>query len=221
MVTQVDQELATRCSVYSLLARCLAMRSTWDAELVEGLASESQAAPGGLAPALRAVAGEMRAALAAGPEELQAIDVDHARLFLGPFEIAAAPYESLYLDPEHRLMSVVSQAVEAAYREAGLAVGGDVRDAPDHICTELEFMHYLLFKQLHEQEPCWGARASRFWEQHLGRWLPSLAAAIGGAGAHPYYDKVAALAQELVRIEGDVAPTCGRGRLSAVKPHSG
>lgn len=67
--------------------------------------------------------------------------IDYAALFVGPFELLAAPYGSVYLDRDRRIMGDSTMAVLQLYREAGLKV--DVKDAPDHIAIELEFMHYL------------------------------------------------------------------------------
>lgn len=69
------------------------------------------------------------------------MQVDYAALFVGPFELLAAPYGSIYLDRNKRIMGDSTMAVLQLYREVGLKV--DVRDAPDHIAIELEFMHYL------------------------------------------------------------------------------
>lgn len=67
--------------------------------------------------------------------------VDYAALFVGPFELPAAPYGSVYLDKSKRIMGDSTMAVLQLYRDAGLKV--DVKDAPDHIAIELEFIHYL------------------------------------------------------------------------------
>ena len=67
--------------------------------------------------------------------------VDYAALFVGPFELPAAPYGSVYLERSKRIMGDSTMAVLQLYREAGLKL--DVKDAPDHIAIELEFMHYL------------------------------------------------------------------------------
>ena len=52
-------------------------------------------------------------------------------------------------------------------------------DHPDHLCAELEFMHYLAFKEAaaytHEGEPGAARRGQRdFLERHLSRWLPKV-----------------------------------------------
>lgn len=67
--------------------------------------------------------------------------VDYAALFIGPFALPAAPYGSVYLDRNKRIMGDSTITVLQLYREAGLKI--DVKDAPDHIAIELEFIHYL------------------------------------------------------------------------------
>lgn len=67
--------------------------------------------------------------------------VDYAALFVGPFELLAAPYGSVYMERTKRIMGDSTMAVLDLYREAGLTV--DVKEAPDHIAIELEFLHYL------------------------------------------------------------------------------
>jgi putative dimethyl sulfoxide reductase chaperone len=69
------------------------------------------------------------------------MQVDYAALFVGPFELLAAPYGSVYLERTKRIMGDSTMAVLDLYRQAGLKV--DIKDAPDHIAIELEFLHYL------------------------------------------------------------------------------
>ncbi|MFO7905903.1 MAG: molecular chaperone TorD family protein, partial [Pirellulaceae bacterium] len=112
----------------------------------------------------------------------------HARLFLGPFEILAPPYASLYLDPSRRLMGQFSRQAETAYAEAGLALGPGPREAPDHIAHELEFMYYLVFQEVADGHGVWADRQRRFWMSHLGRWLPDFADDVRQADCHPFYN---------------------------------
>jgi TorA maturation chaperone TorD len=73
------------------------------------------------------------------------IMVDYAALFVGPFELLAPPYGSIYLETTKRLMGDSTMTVLKMYQEAGLSI--DVKEAPDHIAIELEFMHYLYTKE--------------------------------------------------------------------------
>lgn len=73
--------------------------------------------------------------------------VDYAKLFVGPFELIAPPYGSVYLDASATLMGDSTIAVRKMYYDCGLEVSEDFNDLPDHICVELEFMNYLILKR--------------------------------------------------------------------------
>lgn len=71
-------------------------------------------------------------------EELQ---IAHAELFIGPFELKASPYGSTYLEKTRRIMGDSTMEVLKHYQKAGLEV--DIKQPPDHIAIELEFLSYL------------------------------------------------------------------------------
>jgi TorA maturation chaperone TorD len=134
---------------------------------------------------------------------LEQAAVAHARLFLGPFEIQAPPYASLYLGSERRLMGQVSREVANAYAEAGLEPGPGPREAPDHVTCELEFMYFLAFQEATTADPRWADRQRRFWQTHLGRWLPELAKHMAKADAHAFYNALARLLEAFAEYETD------------------
>ena len=74
--------------------------------------------------------------------------VDYSRLFVGPAELLAAPYGSVYLEKERRLMGESTMAAIDFYRSRGLVMDADFKEVPDHIAVELEFMYYLVFKEI-------------------------------------------------------------------------
>lgn len=187
-LAQIDRSAAARANAYYVLARAFGRPDDWP-DAFEDLLHKTFAATDGDASAL---IGQMLDSA----EDKRALSVDHARLFLGPFEIQAAPWASSYLDPEQRLMGPHSRYAAEAYAEAGLAPGGGPTDAPDHVTHELEFMYFLAFQEATEDDRLWRERQERFWRQHLGHWLPSLAAAVGEAGSHsPFYAGLAGLTQ--------------------------
>ena len=71
-------------------------------------------------------------------EQLQ---VDYAALFVGPFELIAPPYGSVYLDGARKIMGDSTLQVRRLYRENGLEL--EVSELPDHIAIELEFLYFL------------------------------------------------------------------------------
>ena len=81
-------------------------------------------------------------------QNFKALKVDFAKLFVGPYQLMAAPYGSVYLDDGRTLMGDSTFDVKNRYREEGLDTAKDFKDAPDHITAELEFMYYLVFKEI-------------------------------------------------------------------------
>ena len=84
---------------------------------------------------------------AAAETDCSTLVVEHARLFIGPFALVAAPYGSVYLDPGRTVMGDSAVKVEAFYRQYGLSLDEDMHEPPDHIAIELEFMAQLAFKE--------------------------------------------------------------------------
>ena len=88
-------------------------------------------------------AGRAASAMALALQTLsqEQLSIDHAALFIGPFELLAAPYGSVYIDQGRRVMGDSTLAVLRFYQEEGLAV--DVQEPADHIVIELELLSYL------------------------------------------------------------------------------
>ncbi len=76
--------------------------------------------------------------------EIGQLQVVHAKLFVGPFELLAPPYGSIYLESEKRIMGDSTMAVKEMYQKYGLQIADDFKDLPDHIAVELEFMNFLI-----------------------------------------------------------------------------
>jgi len=76
------------------------------------------------------------------------LTVEYARLFVGPNELLAPPYGSVYLDRGRKVMGDSTMEVINMYEEQGLSIDKEFRNLPDHITAELEFMYYLIYKEL-------------------------------------------------------------------------
>lgn len=90
---------------------------------------------------------------------------------------------SLCYETEYGLPHEFRQAQELAdirgfYRAFGFDMGGVVRERPDHLAVELEFLHVLALKEAHallhgvveQVEVCVAAQA-KFLGDHLGTWV--------------------------------------------------
>jgi TorA maturation chaperone TorD len=141
-----------------------------------------------------------------GPDRLLR---DYTRLFLGPIDILAKPYASVWLEPgSSGLMQESTMAVTALYEEAGFDIAGDFRELPDHIAAELEFLYLLIHRQNHARQSTDAAELAnvaglhrRFLAQHLGRWISPFASAVKSGAQEPFYRELADLTERFVAEE--------------------
>jgi DMSO reductase family type II enzyme chaperone len=178
---------------------------------------------GAVARALREVLGEVHPALAegdfaglaeAGPEDELA--VEYTRLFdVGAGGPPCPLYDGAYGGAR---MKTMEECVRF-YHHFGLALSESPRELPDHLVTELEFLHFLAFREAEALERGEDAgdyrRAARdFALRHPGRFLRKLEGRLARAEAMPFFRALAARlaafverdAQWLVGLEGPPPP---------------
>jgi DMSO reductase family type II enzyme chaperone len=111
------------------------------------------------------------------------------------------------------------EEVTRFYHHFGLSLGGESRELPDHITTELEFMHFLTFQEVsalqkgQDRRPF--LRAQRdFLQRHLARWVPQVAALVETQKAAPFFLGLLGLARDfLLADRSHVASLAGPGSL--------
>ena len=138
-------------------------------------------------------------AVAASRENLlDALAVEHARLFIGPFQLIAPPYGSIYLDDAKTVMGESTARVAAFYHNCGLQLAEDFHELPDHFAVELEFMSFLAFKQREAQvsgDSDEVARISTLQQEFLGQylvpWLEPFTSVIISDAEAPFYQAIA------------------------------
>ena len=147
-------------------------------------------------PAAEVFAAQMEEAFRRyGHEELS---VEYARLFLGPYELQAPPYGSIYLDGKSRVMDDSTMALLVFYEEAGLSLSKDFHELPDHIAAELEFMYFLTYREVealqnHELEKAgkFLEFQHRFWDRFLKGWVPPFCDRIRDRSENRFYCSLA------------------------------
>jgi TorA maturation chaperone TorD len=130
---------------------------------------------------------------------LEDLSVDHARLFVGPENPPASPYESVWTDVDPMTGKPIfngpsTVAVESVYRSLGLLQAPDHGDLPDHVATEAEFLCYLCEREAAawrsgEADQAKELRAvqQQFIEAHLGRFAREFCQAVERAGHETCY----------------------------------
>jgi DMSO reductase family type II enzyme chaperone len=124
--------------------------------------------------------------------------------YISTIEVGAGkPYCPLY-EGSHRSgrMKLMEDLVRF-YEHFGLKI--QPGDQPDHVCAELEFMHYMCFKEAAAYargDPVADLRRAQrdFLDRHLCRWLPRVRRRMEGADGLPaFYGRAAGFAEEVCR----------------------
>ena len=147
------------------------------------------------------------------------LQVDYARLFIGPFMAPAPPYGSIYLEDKRRLMGDSTVDVRQHYLSLGLDLSPDFKEAPDHITAELEFMHVLINQGMEAIELSDGQMLSEsirhqriFLAKHLGAWMPAFTGKIIEHARTDYYRHLATVTRTFLVEDMESLP-----ELSAVE----
>ncbi len=118
-----------------------------------------------------------------------AFQAEYLRLFEVGQGIPPCPlYSGIYRGGRKTVMEELARF----YNYFGLSIEKGGGELPDHLTTELEFLHFLAFKELaalqREEDPMPYRRAQAdFLERHLASWLPALEARLRGLGSPPFY----------------------------------
>jgi len=138
---------------------------------------------------------------------LESLKVDYAQLFVGPFKLLAPPYGSFYLE-DSRFMGDSTIDVRNWYEKEELDIVA--KDAPDHIAMELEFIYYLVAKQVQVSEDgnvqeiqLYQQKQKMFLCSHLTRWLPEFARNVQANAQTEFYKKLARLTGAFVQKDLD------------------
>lgn len=185
---------ANRAKVYHLLSDAfLYPRDNWLADL----------------PTLFEILDAM--AVAPGPDlpelELDALQAEHRRA-LGV--TGSLCYETEYGLPHEFRQSQELADIAGFYHAFGFKIGGAVRERPDHLAAELEFMYLLALKEAYalaraeaeHAEICSDAQR-KFLRDHLGRWMNLFAERVAQNSPNSVYQQLAAFAAAFVRADAE------------------
>jgi DMSO reductase family type II enzyme chaperone len=173
------------------------------AEGAAGLADAAEALAPALVPHVRRLARE---------ETLAALAAAHGRLFGHTVRGAAPAYETEYGGDDLFQQPQEMADVAGFYAAFGLTLAPGRGERPDHLSCECEFLMFLARKEAVALERGDGAmlaatrRATRlFLRDHLGRFVPALAARVARADRDGFYGRLGALADAFVRHECEAA----------------
>ena len=195
-----DSPAGARSRLYSLLSGAFSFPTEVFFEAANDgvLARQLEDAAAALASPIALAAGLLRPA-AGTYAEFQAD-------YIASFEVGAAGppcplYAGVYLGGRNQ----VWEELIRFYNLFGLHLSPENRDLPDHISTELEFMHFLAWKELASDSPKAAASmrtAQRdFIERQLLRWIGLLAKRAEKKSAPAFYRALIDLTCEFVGMD--------------------
>lgn len=119
-------------------------------------------------------------------------------------------YETEYGLPHEYRQSQEMADIAGFYRAFGFNLGGAVRERPDHVAVELEFMHILALKEGYALEAdipehveiCVDAQG-KFLQDHLGRWANLFAQSVAHNAPDSPYAALAQFAADFVVADAD------------------
>ncbi len=180
-----------RCESYRLLAQCYYLP---DKELVEALEHSEELAQ------WRRPEGDGNTWT---DSDIDSLKVDYTRLFMGPYQSLASPYGSVYLEKARKVMGDSTVDARQRYKEAGLDVS--LKEAPDHVAIELEFMYYLVYREveaiINDNETniaLYRKKQKDFLQNHLGKWVSEFTDNISANTEIVFYQDIARITKSLI-----------------------
>ncbi len=136
------------------------------------------------------------------PAQLGALTWDFNRLFVGPGEMLAPPWESVYRSKTKLTFQEPTLQVRALYEEFGVQAPALHREPDDHLALELAFLATLSERAIEAAARGDGEQLGRclraqqeFLHDHLLAWAPGCLALVEAHAETDYYRGAARLAR--------------------------
>jgi len=133
---------------------------------------------------------------------------DYTRLFIGPGELPAPPWESAYLNKDKLLFQEETRRVRLAYLKYAFLPKLYQQEADDHVGLECDFMYQLSIVTCEkvENQDCSGMREvlrdqADFLEQHLLRWVPVFAEQVIAHSSTELYQGMAQILRGFLHVD--------------------
>lgn len=133
---------------------------------------------------------------------------DYTRMMIGPFELAAPPWESIYVQKEPLLFQECTMDVRKNYRHFGFKTPDKHFEADDHIGLELDFLYHLNHlcqKSAEEgnlQEVSYLlSESEKFLNEHLLVFAPEFSKRVIDHADTPFYKGMAKILQHYLLID--------------------
>jgi TorA maturation chaperone TorD len=154
------------------------------------------------------------------PDEntLKALESDYQQLFIGPQDLSAAPWGSVYLHPNKEMFDDSTVEVDNFYRRHGLLLDTGMNEPADHIGLMFAFLAWLFSRDLdaryhHPSSKTWQNVMGEFVGHYLLPWSGHFLALMEKNASTAFYQQIAVLAQAVI---SDITNYCSATRKPAI-----
>lgn len=152
-------------------------------------------------PSLKELAEQLLTEYKLYGNDLTKLKIDHAKLFVGPFDLLAPPYSSIYLNEGRLVFGESTMEALSLYKQAGIEMAKDFKNVPDSISVELEFIYYLFFLIRENGEEKYQELLKSFIQKHLIKWVAPFTSKINESAKEDFYKYLANLLVQVVYLE--------------------
>jgi TorA maturation chaperone TorD len=114
--------------------------------------------------------------------QLADLQAEHRRVFSNVITLDCPPYETLFGNDHVFGQAHTMGDIAGFYRAFGVELSKDIHERMDHLSVELEFMHFLAYKESYarchdgaEKTQIVVDAQKKFVKEHVGRWVPLFA----------------------------------------------
>ncbi|GJL56829.1 MAG: hypothetical protein NPIRA02_39610 [Nitrospirales bacterium] len=139
---------------------------------------------------------------------LQDLRDDHRRVFSNVISLDCPPYETLFGNDHVFGQSYTMGDIAGFYSAFGLQLSSDIHERIDHLSVELEFLHYLAYKESYalihdgpEKLKTVVDAEKRFVKEHVGRWVPLFSGMLKRKADFGFYKALADFTSDWVDFE--------------------
>ena len=138
-----------------------------------------------------------------GDSLYQHLEEGYVRLFIGAkCGITAPLYESCYEFEGAPLMGRAAAKMKERFETKNLSVADTIREPPDHLSIELEYLYFVLDKGWREEDDALVAEAVDFASDIMLPWISKLSKKLASEEKCRYYPFMAAVLVEVLNVIG-------------------
>ncbi|MEZ9653093.1 molecular chaperone [Vibrio splendidus] len=129
---------------------------------------------------------------------LNDLNIDFAELFIGPNQLKAAPWASVYLNEEQTTFGEQTLAIRSFYSQFGIEIDTGEREPDDHIGLIFSFLAHLCSltaDAMEQDDKSTVCPITRFLEEHVLTWAPRMLQLMKANASSDFYRGIAMIAE--------------------------